>query len=167
MTFLDLFPVHHRLLNSRLNGRYPVHAGSTPFSIDHPLGAAMMIRRDALDDVGLLDEGFFIYCEEVDWSIRAHQGGWDIYCLPGTRVIHHAGQSTGQFKEKMLIELNRSRYRLFAKHYSNTFVRVHRLILRTWIIRENLAARLMARLGKIDRGELEQRLSTYRAIWEM
>ncbi|MDP2727242.1 MAG: glycosyltransferase family 2 protein, partial [Dehalococcoidia bacterium] len=81
MSFFDFFPVHHRLAGSRLNGRYPLD-DMGPFEIDHPLGACMMVRRDVVEQVGLLDEAFFIYCEEIDWCMRIKRAGWHIYCLP-------------------------------------------------------------------------------------
>ena len=75
---LDLLPVD-RLMDSRLNGR--IHA-SAPHPIDHPLGACMLIRRAAWDDVGPLDEGYFMYMEEVDWCRRARARGWQVWHQP-------------------------------------------------------------------------------------
>jgi GT2 family glycosyltransferase len=70
--FLDFFPINYRLTDSRANGRYPrrLYRAGEPFPIDHPLGAALMVRREAIEQVGLLDEGFFMYCEEIDWCLR-------------------------------------------------------------------------------------------------
>ena len=53
-----------------------------------------MIRRETLDRVGPLDEGYFMYCEEIDWCMRAKRAGWGIYCVPQARIVHLAGQST-------------------------------------------------------------------------
>ncbi|HLZ07714.1 MAG TPA: glycosyltransferase family 2 protein, partial [Chloroflexota bacterium] len=78
MTFLDFFPINHRLTDSRVNGRYPRSAYSKPFSIDHPLGACMIVRREVIEQVGAFDEGFFMYCEEVDWCFRIREAGWEI-----------------------------------------------------------------------------------------
>jgi N-acetylglucosaminyl-diphospho-decaprenol L-rhamnosyltransferase len=60
---LDFFPLHWRLTESRLNGRYPrrLYEGGTPFEIDHPLGAAMMLRREVILGTGLFDEGYRMY----------------------------------------------------------------------------------------------------------
>src|SRR5207253_10865029 len=76
MSFLDFFPINHRLADSRLNGRYPRDWYERPFQIDHPLGACVAIRRAALDRVGLFDERFFMYAEEVDLCWRIKQAGW-------------------------------------------------------------------------------------------
>ena len=70
---LDFFPPPGRLnqpvLDSRLNGRYSRDLRSgQPFRVDFVLGAALMVRGEALRQVGLLDEGYFMYCEEMDWQ---------------------------------------------------------------------------------------------------
>ena len=167
MSFFDVFPVHHRLLESSLNGRYPAPSDGKPIPVGHPLGAAMMIRREALEQVGPLDDEFFMYCEEVDWCIRAQRAGWKVYHLPSARIIHHSGQSTRQFRESMLIELHRSRYRLFRKHYSPAFVGAHRVITRAGMTKESLMSRWAARRGDISPEELRSRLRAYSAIWGM
>jgi N-acetylglucosaminyl-diphospho-decaprenol L-rhamnosyltransferase len=120
---LDFFPLHHRLINSRLNGRYPRAwtEDGEPFAIDHPLGAAMMVRWEAIQEVGLLDESFFMYCEEIDWCWRMKQAGWRIYCVPRSVITHHEAQSTRQFRDEMFVQLWRSRFRLFRKHYTPLF----------------------------------------------
>lgn len=57
--------------------------------VDWMLGACLMIRRDALKEVGLMDERFFLYFEDVDWCYRMKKGGWKVYYLPEARMIHH------------------------------------------------------------------------------
>lgn len=116
---LDLFPIHGRISTSRLNGRYPRsrYATGKPFEIDHPLGAALMVRRQAIEQVGLLDEAFFMYGEEVDWCWRIKQAGWAIHCVPHAQIVHHEGRSTAQFREAMFVALWRSRRRLYARHH--------------------------------------------------
>ena len=114
--FLDLFPLDgirgvHRLHNSRLNGRYPTAAwqGLAPFPVDFVLGAALCIRREAIERIGGLDDAFFMYCEEMDWCRRCRQAGWQVYALPAARVIHHAGQSSRQVRWDAYERLWRSR----------------------------------------------------------
>lgn len=121
MALLDFFPLHHQLLNSRLNGRFSFALYERPFAMDHPLGACMLVRREACADVGLLDEQFFMYCEEIDWCRRIKQAGWQIMHVPGARVVHHGGRSTQQVAGRMFVELHRSRFRLFAKHCSRRY----------------------------------------------
>ncbi len=58
-------------------------------------GASMMVRRKVFDDVGLFDEGYFLYYEEVDFCARARQRGWKVFHVPESKVVHLEGQSTG------------------------------------------------------------------------
>jgi len=167
MSLFDFFPLNHRLYNSRLNGRYRAPRDGTPFPIDHPLGAAMMIRRKTLDEVGPFDESFFMYCEEIDWCLRARKLGWGVYQLPLARIIHHSAQSTSLFRDAMLVELHRSRYRLFQKHYSPAFVSAHRAITRLGLAREAGRALWLWARGRLGRDELYRRLRTLGTIWEM
>jgi len=81
-------------------------------------GAAMVIRRQVLEQVGLMDEGFFLYFEEVDLCWRAKRMGWEVWYVPQSRVMHLEGASTG------IREARRrpsywydSRRRFFIKHY--------------------------------------------------
>ncbi len=76
--WFDLFPPRPaRLLDSRLNGRYPrsLYDAGSPFPIEFALGAALMVRREAIEAAGLLDEGYFMYAEEVDWCWRMRARG--------------------------------------------------------------------------------------------
>jgi len=123
---IDLFPlgwlprrVFGRLYSSRWNGRYPraLYYGTKVFPVGHTLGATMFMRREAIEQTGLFDEQFFMYCEEIDWSLRIRAAGWKIFCQPNARVVHLAGQSTKQIRVESLINLWRSRLRLYAKHY--------------------------------------------------
>lgn len=161
MSFLDVFPINHRLTGSRLNGRYPRSAYGRPFLIDHPLGACMMARRTALEQVGLLDEGYFMYAEEVDLCWRVTRAGWEIWYTPDATIVHHAGASTRQFRGPMLIELHRSRYRFFAKHYPAWFGWWARRVVGLGALRD-LARAARARIGaEMDAAEWRQRRRVY------
>lgn len=59
------------------------------FPVDWLLGACMLIRREVLETVGPLDEGFFLYVEDIDWARRMHQAGWQVYYVPEAKIIHH------------------------------------------------------------------------------
>ncbi|MBN1177593.1 MAG: glycosyltransferase family 2 protein [Anaerolineae bacterium] len=113
----ELFPCPPRLYETRLNGRYARHlyAGPTPFPIDHPLGASMMVRATAIAAVGPLDESYHMYCEEIDWCWRMRRAGWKAVCAPAAEVIHYAGQSTTQVPISSFVNLWTSRARLYAR----------------------------------------------------
>lgn len=167
MSFFDFFNINHRFFNSRLNGRYPTAAYDHPFEIDHPLGACLIMRRAVLEQVGLLDDGFFMYCEEIDWCLRLKRTGRQIWYVPDARVIHHGGKSTSQFRQRMFVELHRSRYRFFAKHYAPWFVQANRLIVRLGLAREMVRAWWEVRRGRCSRSEFDARMSAYRAVWAL
>lgn len=116
--WLEFFARPGRLLESRVNGRYPraLYHGTQPFPVDFVLGATMMLRRDAVEQVGLLDEAFFMYCEEIDWAWRLHKAGWGVRCVPAAHVVHLGGQSTGQARPQSVINLWTSRMLLYRKH---------------------------------------------------
>jgi hypothetical protein len=61
----------------------------TPQKVDWLLGAALAVRRDLLRTVGLLDEGYFLYVEDIDWAYRARLGGWEVHYVPAAQVVHH------------------------------------------------------------------------------
>jgi hypothetical protein len=116
--YIDLFPVHPRLYETRLNGRYPRRSydSGKPFEIDHPLGAVMLVRSEAIRRAGLFDEDFALYCEEIDWCARFKEAGWRNYCVPSGHVTHYAGQSTSQVRVESFVKLWTARHRLHTKH---------------------------------------------------
>lgn len=169
MTALDLFPpgqvLPGRLYNSWLHGRYPHEANaSQPFSIDHPLGACMLVRREVITQTGGFDPAFFMYAEEIEWCLRIRQAGWAIWQEPAARVIHHGGASTSQFRTNMQIALWESRMRLFQKHYSAAVVRAHATLIRLGMLRLTLLAWRDFAQGLLDRSDLRARLWTFGQI---
>jgi len=93
--------------------------------VDHVTGACMMVNREAIDIVGLLDEAFFLYNEEVEWSLRFKKAGYKSVFLPGSSIIHLFGHSTKQRVQKqkinhLLLERYRGMFYFFQKHYSST-----------------------------------------------
>ena len=166
MAFLDFFVPHHRLLDSRLNGRYPrrLYERGLPFAVDHPLGAALMVRSEAAAQVGLLDEQFFMYCEEIDWCRRLKAQGWGIYCVPQAEIVHLGGQSTQQFRADMFIALWRSRYQLFAKHNGRLYRRAVRAVVEAGLAREEGRVRRRAREGRLDQVAAQRMLAAYAEV---
>lgn len=165
----DFFPIHHRLLESRLNGRYPrrLYRRGEPFPIDHPLGAAMMARGKAIEQVGLLDERFRIYCEEIDWCMRMKRASWGIYCVPRAEVVHYVAKSTEQVRHEMFVELWRSRYRLFEKHYSRFYRWAVHHIVRLGLWWKARGARAAYQQGETSEAELEGKVAAYQRVMRM
>jgi hypothetical protein len=90
-----------------------------PVRVDAVVGACMMIRRTTIERIGLFDERFFLYSEELDWCLRARQAGWHVYLLPEVRVIHNLAQSSKDDPGNAFVELYRSRGLYMNKHFSN------------------------------------------------
>jgi N-acetylglucosaminyl-diphospho-decaprenol L-rhamnosyltransferase len=139
--FGDLLPerLQHRLFSSRLNGRYSRahYDRGAPFSVDHTLGATMLIRREVIEQTGIFDEGFYMYVEEVDWSMRIRDAGWQIYAVPAAHITHLEGKSAKQARPQSVINLWTSRLRLYEKHYSP----LKRSIAK-WIVRQGMRRKL-------------------------
>lgn len=159
----------HRLHNSRLNGRYPatLWQGTAPFPVDFVLGAAMLVRGAAIEQVGGLDDGYFMYCEEMDWCLRMRNAGWDIYTLPTAHVIHHEGRSSRQIRWSAYARLWRSRIRFYAKYpdrFSPGFRAAARAIMRIgsrWRMRQ---ARRRFASGAITGIELQEELDAHAVV---
>jgi GT2 family glycosyltransferase len=98
--------------------------GDVPHAVDWVMGAALLLRREALDEVGLFDEGFFLYSEEVDLQFRLRQAGWEVRYLPDVTVVHHESQFSAEIPERRINEMWRSRHRYWQKHHSGAGARV-------------------------------------------
>lgn len=163
---VDLFPVPGRLYESSFNGRYPraAYEKAEPFPVDHTLGATMMIHREAILQTGIFDEQYFMYCEEIDWSLRIRRAGWEIYAVPAARVTHLAGQSTGQNHPQSQMNLWRSRLRLYQKHYSPLKVQIARVLIRLGMRRQIALAHKAFAAGQLSPAERDALIGAYRTI---
>lgn len=171
---LDFFPLSglpgiHRLHNSRFNGRYPAQhwQGAAPFPVDFVLGAAFMLHGAAIHQVGGLDDGYFMYCEEMDLCLRLHDAGWDIYALPTAHVIHHEGQSSRQIRWEAYERLWRSRLRFYTKHsnhYPAGYTTLVRGLVRLGAAWRSRQARRRFAAGRLTGLETARELAAYRAI---
>lgn len=163
---IELLPLPGRLVESRLNGRYPrsAYEAGRPFRVDHPLGAAMCVRREAIRQVGLLDEQYRMYVEEIDWSKRIVAAGWEAYCVPAAVITHLGGQSTGQVQVNSLINLWTSRYQFYCKHYNPLKVWLAAQIVRLGMQRQTKLDRQAGQRGELDQAELIQRLNGYEQV---
>jgi GT2 family glycosyltransferase len=78
-------------------------------------GAAMLVRRAALDDVGLLDDGYFLHCEDLDWFVRFSRANWKIYLIPAAIFIHHKGHCSSANPVRVEWHKHRGMARFFRK----------------------------------------------------
>ena len=104
------------------------------------MGACMLVRRAAIDEVGLLDEGFFLFSEETDWCYRFARAGWKILFTPAAECVHVGGASHGG---RLFQENVRGHLRFFWKHHGpEEAERVRRLLRASLLLR-----------GRLHRGE--------------
>lgn len=85
--------------------------------VDWVVGAALLIRREALHQVGPLDEEFFMYSEELEWCYRLKAQGWEVVYLPTAQVVHQEGRSSEQVLAARHIHFQRSKVLFFKKYY--------------------------------------------------
>ncbi|MDW8406002.1 glycosyltransferase family 2 protein [Chloroflexus sp.] len=167
-TALDLFPpgevLPGRLYDSWWHGRYPAELGNEPFPIDYPLGACMLVRSATIAEVGGMDEGYFMYCEEVDWCRRIKQAGWAIWQTPAAQVIHVGGAATGQFRWRMQVALWQARARYMAKFASPATQRAFQILVTVGMLRLMGQAWRKYVIGQIDRDTLRSQLLAYSMI---
>ena len=75
-----------------------------------------------IDQIGLLDEDYFMYMEDVDLCLRAKKNGWKVVYFPLVTFVHHVGKSTSQDRMKMQLEHHRSMYHFYRKHYKTNLI---------------------------------------------
>lgn len=128
-----------------------------PREVDVLKGAALMVRREVFDQAGLLDDGYFMYSEEVDLCARMRAAGWKLAWQPQAIIVHHEGRSTRQAAETMFLKLYEGKVRYFRKHHGPAAARTYKLVL-------TLAAAV--RLGLVPLSWLEgpQRGRKHRAL---
>jgi len=113
---------------SRLFGQY--HEGyknlNEPHQVDSPSGAFFMVRKEVIEKVGLLDEGYFMYGEDLDWAYRMREGGYQIWFNPEVNVLHRKKQSGRESENPQLRKLTQQYFfetmKLFyKKHYTHRY----------------------------------------------
>ena len=136
------------------------------------LGACFLVRRAAMEQVGLLDERYRMYCEEVDWGIRLRRAGWQLWFTPAARVLHHGGRSAALAPARTFLELQRSRFRLYRRWYPaprrtllQAVTRLGMLYQATFWLKQYLRGRL-SREECLDRLRLSLRVAALRPSGE-
>ncbi len=110
-------------------------------------GSCMMVRKAAMDQVGLLDESYFMYGEDIDWCYRFHQAGWKNYYVPTTSIIHFRGESGRGVPLRILYRKSRAMSIFVNKHMARRF-----RFFPLWLLQVGIALygtfRLLARAGR-------------------
>lgn len=115
--FSKLFPNSPRFNQYQLGYLSPDEA----YPIDSLVGAFMLIRREAIEQVGMLDEEFFMYGEDIDWCYRIKEAGWINYYYPRTQIVHHKGASSRRKPFKIIYEFHRAMILFHNKHYRKKY----------------------------------------------
>jgi hypothetical protein len=128
---MESFFLDRAFPRSRLFGRHKelFEDLAKPRAVDYLEGACLMVRCEAIERVGELDEGFFLYFEEADWCYRMRRAGGLVYFLPPAKVVHATGMDPGHFDELRLVHYHRSLLFFYRKHYSIISRLVVRVIL--------------------------------------
>jgi N-acetylglucosaminyl-diphospho-decaprenol L-rhamnosyltransferase len=91
---------------------------SVPRQVDYLQGSCLIVRREAVERVGGLDEGFFMYFEETDWCFRMKEAGGEVWYTPESSVIHYGGGMVGHYDERRVVHFYTSLKRFTTKHHS-------------------------------------------------
>jgi N-acetylglucosaminyl-diphospho-decaprenol L-rhamnosyltransferase len=108
-----------RLLRGRWYPSRGPEEDKGPQIVDYVEGACMLVRRAAFEDVGGLDECYFMYAEEVDWCYAMRDRDWQVWYQPAAKVIHLGGGSSRSRRPQREADLYRSRVQFFRKHYGD------------------------------------------------
>lgn len=119
------FPNH-----SALRAYYVLDRGDDQTQeVDWVVGAGLLVRTAATRQVGSMDEGYFMYSEELDWCRRLKAAGWKVVYHPAARLIHHGGQSSDQDLLHRHTRFQHSKCRYFEKYHGRSFAQLLRLAL--------------------------------------
>lgn len=124
--------------------------GKSPIEVDWVSGACMVVRRKAIDQVGPLDERFFLYWEDADWCMRMHQNGWKVTYFPVPRVVHYVGASSSQRVFRSILDFHVSAYKLFCK-YSNGWTQLASPLVACALASRFILTLLMNKVGKLSK----------------
>lgn len=102
-----------RHIGGEVRGPYP----DRPQRTDFVTGASLLARREMIEEVGALDESFFLYLEDVDWALRARRAGWATYVVPGSRVWHKINRTTQMARPRIIYYVCRNSLYLCRRHF--------------------------------------------------
>jgi len=114
------------------------HDRTTPVEV--LVGCFSMIRREALDAVGLLDEGLFMYGDDLDWCRRCWNAGWEVVFYPGAQAIHYGGKTTAPYPIRFAVAQQRSVLYYWSKHHNSLAVLgIHGIMVLHHLLRYSFA----------------------------
>ena len=130
------FPNNHRFTGYNLT-----HLDEdTVTEVDAVMGACMLVRLAAVDAVGLLDDTFFMYGEDIDWAYRIKQRGWRVFYVPTARVRHLKGATTRRQSYRMIIEFYRAMWLFHRKHYAGRTIALLNWLVAVGVVTRGIVA---------------------------
>ena len=100
-----------------------------PITVDFVIGAALLVRKEVIDQIGLMDEHLFFYNDDLDWCVSIREAGWQIYFVPEAEITHYGGFSSRTFQRKLFVEGFKGGLYFCRKHYGELAFHAYRLIL--------------------------------------
>jgi N-acetylglucosaminyl-diphospho-decaprenol L-rhamnosyltransferase len=128
--FVESTVLERWLGNSAILRRYRLadRSAEEEQDVDWLMGAAILLRREALEQAGIFDERFFMYSEEIDLCRRLRLAGWRVAYLPTAVVVHHEGRSSEQNLRGRNVHFHESRFRYYRKHFGKGWMLALRLV---------------------------------------
>ena len=100
---------------------------ASPIKVDSGIGACLMVRKEAIDDVGFFDERYFFFFEETDWAYRMKRDGWIVYFVPFARIFHAQGKTVGSGVNSRIMFYG-SRYAFFKKWHRYSYPLIYSIV---------------------------------------
>lgn len=153
-----------RLFPHRFPGKQ--HRPVVPQPVDALIGAVMMIRRKAFEEIGGFDESYFFFLEETDLAVRLRGRGWKVLHEPRAHAVHVQGGTAKKYHAAARIEFYRSRYIFFEKHYGKASRNFLAAVLTANLTLNAIAlgAATAVTLGRA--GELRDRFRVRADLWK-
>ncbi len=131
VAFFRLTGLSRLFPNSKMMAEYNLTYLDTdkPHEVDAVSGAFLMIRRKVIDNIGTLDERFFMYGEELDWCLRTKNAGWKVMYYPDAEIIHYKGECSKSNSRKAAFEFYRSMYLFHKKHFADNYNPIINIII--------------------------------------
>jgi hypothetical protein len=130
----------------------------TQEAVDILSGCFWLARKDALDRVGLLDESFFMYGEDMDWCKRFWDAGWKLMFVPSAAAIHYGGASSSNAPVRFFVEKLRADFQYWRKHHSRVAVAVYFLITGLQLFLRTIGYLLAFCLGRDNRKDCQHKV---------
>jgi GT2 family glycosyltransferase len=159
-----LLLTNETLLRILLPKAYPnkLRHYESPVEVESCIGACMMVRKKAMEVVGLLDERFFFFFEETDWACRMRRAGWKVFFIPGIQIFHAQGQSVGHKATSRLL-FYRSRYQYLKKWFPKSYPLMYAAVIIRLLV-NTLLTGIGVLFSAFCRPKLRQKLIVYLKI---